>query len=98
MQRFTDKYWQPSKGKFALPIQCRCVWGVEVQLHCFLTLESDGSELSGLYTWIALPIGKEPLLPYSVLVWVAYSGALDVLQKRKLPCSNQESNPVLSCP
>jgi len=51
-----------------------------------------------LTTWVALSMGKEPLLPNSVVGWVHYSGALDVLQKGKLPCPYQESNPVLSCP
>ena len=45
-----------------------------------------------------LPMGKEPLLPNSLVGFVGYSGALHVLQKRKLPSPYQESNPASSCP
>jgi len=41
---------------------------------------------------------KDLLLPNSVVGWVGYSGAVDVLRKGKIPCPHQKSNTGLSCP
>ena len=55
--------------------------------------------MSGQFHKIStLPMGKEPLLCNSLVGFVGFSGALHVLQKRKLPSPYQESNPTSSCP
>jgi hypothetical protein len=64
----------------------------------FLNLNTRSWWVVSFATWVALPMEKEFLLPNSIIWWVCYSGALDVLQKRKLTCPYQKSNPVLSCP
>ena len=62
----------------------------------FLNLNTRSRWAVIFTTWVAVLSHKEPLLPKSVVGWVGYSGALDVLQKGKLPCPYLESN--LDCP
>jgi hypothetical protein len=67
-------------------------WGVEVQLHAFLTSELDGGE------WLASRSGRftaRERAPGTHLLggWVGPRAVLGTVVKRKTPSPRRESNP-----
>jgi hypothetical protein len=66
--------------------------GVEVLLHAFLTSALDGSEWSASCLGHFIPSGKG-LGTHWIEDWVGLRAGTDAVEKRKDPCTCQESNP-----
>jgi hypothetical protein len=67
-------------------------WGVEVQLHGFLTLVLDGGEWSASHPGRFTPRERAPGTHW-IGGWVGTRAILDVVVKKKIPSSHWESNP-----
>jgi hypothetical protein len=67
-------------------------WGVEIQLHAFLTSALDGSEWSASCPGHFIPRERTPGTIW-IGDWVGPRAVLDAVVKRKIPSLRRESNP-----
>jgi hypothetical protein len=67
-------------------------WGVEVQLHAFLTSALDGGEWSASRSGRFTPREGTPGTHW-IEGWVSPRAVLDAVVKRKTPSPRRESNP-----
>jgi len=72
-------------------------WGVEVQLHTFLTLGIDGGTGSASCPSCFVPRERAPGT-HCTEGWVGSSASLDVVVRRKIPSPYWDPNPLSPSP
>jgi hypothetical protein len=70
----------------------KAYWGVDVQLHAFLTSTLDGGEWSASHPGRLTPRERAPGTQW-IGGWVGPRAVLDTVVKRKIPSPRRESNP-----
>jgi hypothetical protein len=94
---WTDK----GKGKVARALKehhnMKAYWGVEVQLHAFLSSVLDGGEFSASHTGRFTPRERAPGTHW-IEGWVGPRAGLNTVVKRKILSSCRDSNPRSSSP
>jgi hypothetical protein len=70
----------------------KACWGMEVQLHAFLTTALDGGEWPASQLGAALSPGKEPPVTHWIGDLVGPRTGLDTVVKRKIPSPCRDSN------